>query len=249
MKRFIAFLLVLIMAMSLLSTAAFAASPASDFKFGAGCITQYTGKDRFLEIPETLGGRPVMGIGKKAFAFSVRLEGVTIPASVKYIAQGAFFNLRQLKFVKLKGTIISVGGEDVFAGVNADLILPNNWDTNRKPYVGTNVQWRGGTFHVMLEKDHICKEYSSYEQDHKCDICGKVISECVDTSRDGTCDICGRVMNGSNLNLGRNFRNPVVPAAKAAVRTAAAVGTAVAVTAAKAVRTTAIVVRSILKWF
>ena len=33
------------------------------------------------------------------------------------------------------------------------------------------------------------------DKDHKCDTCGKVLSECADTNKDHKCDICGKELS------------------------------------------------------
>ena len=233
MKRFIAFLLVLIMAMSLLSTAAFAASPASDFQYqklgNRVIIEKYIGHDREVVIPDTIEGKLVVTIDREAFKGNRGIFSVKIPKYLREIGDDAFAGCYNLQLVVFTGRSVQKFGNNVFSRVNAaQLIIPIDAD-NLFPQVGKKVRWLGGTFDVIDMYDHKCQD-GVYSQDNKC-------------------DICGRVMNGSNLNLGRNFRNPVVPAAKAAVRTAAAVGTAVAVTTVKAVKTASVIIRNILKWF
>ena len=244
MKKFTAFLLVLVMVLSILPTAAFAANPASDFEYEnygrRVTIKRYIGNKFEVVIPDTIEGKLVVTIDREAFKNNRGIFSVKIPKYLREIGDDAFAGCYNLQLVVFMGKFVQKFGNNVFSRVNAaQLIIPID-DDNLFPQVGKKVRWLGGTFDVIDMYDHKCQD-GVYSQDKKC-------------------DICGRVMNGSNLNLGRNFRNPVVPAAKAAVRTAAAVGTAavktaaavgtaVAVTAAKAVKTTAIVVRSILKWF
>ena len=231
MKRFIAFLLVLIMAMSLLSTAAFAASPASDFQYqklsNRVIIEKYIGHDREVVIPDTIEGKLVVTIDREAFKGNRGIFSVKIPKYLREIGDDAFAGCIKLQLVVFTGRFVQKFGNNVFSHVNAaQLIIPIDADNLLFPQVGKKVRWLGGTFDVIDMYDHKCQD-GVYSQDNKC-------------------DICGRPMNGSNLNLGRNFRNPVVPAAKAAVRTAAAVGTAAVKTAAK---TASVIIRNILKWF
>ena len=231
MKKFTAFLLVLVMVLSILPTAAFAASPVSDFEYeNIGTrviITRYTGHDPEVVIPDTIEGTPVETIGRNAFR-NTRIHSVKMPKNLMEIEDDAFAGCYNLDLVIFTGMDSVRFGNNIFSGVwAAKLIL--TFYSSCFPPIGENIRWQGGTFDVIRMYQHECQD-AGYSQDNKC-------------------DICGRPMNGSNLNLGRNFRNPVVPAAKAAVKTAAAVGTAVAVTAAKAVKTTAIVVRSIIRLF
>ena len=56
--------------------------------------------------------------------------------------------------------------------------------------------------HNDANKDHKCdicgktlSECLDENKDHKCDICGKVLSECLDENKDHKCDICGKELS------------------------------------------------------
>ena len=56
--------------------------------------------------------------------------------------------------------------------------------------------------HNDANKDHKCdicgktlSECLDEDKDHKCDTCGKVLSECADTNKDHKCDICGKELS------------------------------------------------------
>ena len=231
MKKFTAFLLVLVMVLSILPTAAFAASPASDFQYqklgNRVIIKKYIGNKPEVVIPDTIEGKPVETIGRDAFKDNPRIFSVKMPENLMEIEDDAFAGCYNLELVIFTGHYsVRYGNNNIFRGVyDAKLILA--FPQSCFPPIGENRRWLGGNFDVIDMYDHKCQD-GVYSQDNKC-------------------DICGRPMNGSNPD--RHFSNPAASLVKAAVRTAAAVGTAVAVTTAKAVKTTAIVVRSILRWF
>lgn len=56
---------------------------------GEAIITGYTGEEKTLVIPETLGGMPVIQIAEEAFA-GCEAETVVLPRTLKTVADGAF---------------------------------------------------------------------------------------------------------------------------------------------------------------
>ena len=237
MKKCTAFLLVLVMVLSILPTAAFAASPVSDFEYqklgNRVIIKKYIGNKPEVVIPDTIEGKPVTAIDREAFKDNSRIISVKMPKNLHEIGDEAFAGCINLQFVVFTGRFVQNFGNNVFSSVYAaQLILPIGAD-NLLPQEGKKVRWLGGTFDVISVENHICHD---------------IFHDGI-YARDNKCDICGRPMNGSNPGASRNSCDLAVSIGKAAVRTAATVGTAVAVTTVKAVKTTAIVVRSILKWF
>lgn len=63
-------------------------------------IVGYTGKEKKLNIPDSLDGHTVVSIAHQAF-YSASFSEVTVPASVKTIKEGAFEHCHNLKTVKL----------------------------------------------------------------------------------------------------------------------------------------------------
>ncbi len=61
-----------------------------------------------LTIPSTYGGKPVTGIGYRAFAYRENLESITIPDSVTTIDSEAFYCCRGLTNVKIPNSITSI---------------------------------------------------------------------------------------------------------------------------------------------
>jgi len=87
-------------------------------------ITGYTGSEKYLTIPPTAGGMPIVGIAKEAFR-NKGLISVTIPDSVTSIGDSAFQG-NQLIRVNL-GSGITTIGERAFANNKlTSVVIPDN---------------------------------------------------------------------------------------------------------------------------
>ena len=64
-----------------------------------------------IKIPEEIDDKPVVAIGKKAFAHRNDVKKIQIPDSVKYIGRQAFYNCTQLKSVILPSMLKEMGNE------------------------------------------------------------------------------------------------------------------------------------------
>ena len=62
-----------------------------------------------VEIPASIEGRPVTGIGADAFKALTAIKSVTIPASVEYVGDFAFYGCTGLTSVTLPDSVTSVG--------------------------------------------------------------------------------------------------------------------------------------------
>lgn len=116
--RVLSAFLAVAMLLTLLPAAAFAApAPESDFEYGVNqdtaTITKYKGAGGTVEIPATLGGYPVTGIGMHAFAEYTSLKSVSMPESMTWIGNGAFAGCTGLESVALPAGLKSIG-ENVF---------------------------------------------------------------------------------------------------------------------------------------
>lgn len=116
--RILSAFLAVAMLLTLLPAAAFAApAPESDFEYsvdnGTAAITKYKGAGGAVEIPATLGGSPVTGIGMHAFAEYTSLKSVSMPESMTWIGNGAFAGCTGLESVALPAGLKSIG-ENVF---------------------------------------------------------------------------------------------------------------------------------------
>ncbi len=68
---------------------------------GEATITEYVGSAADVIIPDTIGGKPVVAIGRDAFMDQHSLKSVTIPDSVIRIEFSAFFRCGNLESVTL----------------------------------------------------------------------------------------------------------------------------------------------------
>ena len=71
-------------------------------------ITRYVGSATEVTIPSTLGGYPVIAIGKDAFEDNYSIKEVTIGNNVKTIGYAAFENCRNLVTVKITGNVETI---------------------------------------------------------------------------------------------------------------------------------------------
>ena len=76
---------------------------------GSVTITEYTGKETDVGIPENIFGHPVSSIEKWAFTNNIKLQSVTIPDSVTRIGKGAFYSCVELKTVSMGNGVKDIG--------------------------------------------------------------------------------------------------------------------------------------------
>lgn len=72
-------------------------------------IIQYRGTSRKVVVPSTICGLPVTRIGKNAMRGSDFIKEIILPATVKSIEEGAFFNLESLEKIFLPNSIEHLG--------------------------------------------------------------------------------------------------------------------------------------------
>ncbi len=72
-------------------------------------IRSYTGKRRYITIPEKIDGKPVTSIGDFAFDGQSRLRQVNLPSGLTNIGQSAFRNCNNLNELILPNGVKSIG--------------------------------------------------------------------------------------------------------------------------------------------
>ena len=110
-NRILGVLLVLLLIIIILPgtiSAVHAADAYFEFDENTGSITGYIGNSKNVEIPDSIGGIPVIAIGKGAFEGNRNIKSITIPASVKKINDDAFRECMSLQDVTVKGSDIQI---------------------------------------------------------------------------------------------------------------------------------------------
>ena len=79
-------------------------------------IRSYTGKRRFITVPDMIDGRIVSSIGDHAFYGQARLRRVTLPANLKKIGRSAFEGCLNLADISIPATVERIG-ERAFYGL------------------------------------------------------------------------------------------------------------------------------------
>jgi len=87
-------------------------------------ITGYTGKEKYLTIPPTANGMPIVAIAKEAFR-GKGLISVTIPDSVITIGDSAFAN-NQLIRVNLGNGLTTIGDRSFSNNQLTSVVVPNS---------------------------------------------------------------------------------------------------------------------------
>jgi len=77
-------------------------------------IRSYTGKRRYITIPEKIDGKVVSSIGEFAFAGQTRLREVGLPSGLKLIKRSAFKGCSNLIWVEIPENVVTIG-EKAFA--------------------------------------------------------------------------------------------------------------------------------------
>ena len=72
-------------------------------------IRSYTGKRRYITIPEYIDGKVVSSIGRSAFENQTRLRVVNLPAQLKIIKDNAFANCINLTSITIPDSVLSIG--------------------------------------------------------------------------------------------------------------------------------------------
>ncbi|MGN0465102.1 MAG: leucine-rich repeat domain-containing protein [Lachnospiraceae bacterium] len=101
MKKFKGIILMVIVSvmMMFISLPVSADNVSGDWEYtvssGEATLTKYIGNSRIINIPSSVNGYPVTGIGNKIF-YDTNITSLTIPASIEYIGSAAFANCKYL---------------------------------------------------------------------------------------------------------------------------------------------------------
>lgn len=72
-------------------------------------ITDYSGSDAAVIVPDTIAGLPVTAIGSAAFEASTAMTSLSLPSSLKTIGSSAFSTCTALTAVTIPDSVVSIG--------------------------------------------------------------------------------------------------------------------------------------------
>jgi len=112
----------LVLALFALMAIGLYAQTEADFVADKGIISEYTGSATTVNIPATIKGVKVIGIGNRAFSglgqITLKITSVTIPNGVTSIGEGAFFGCISLTSVTIPASVTSIGNTAFLNCVN-----------------------------------------------------------------------------------------------------------------------------------
>lgn len=115
MKKTLSLILSLLMIFSAFTVLAGAKAEAkTDFTYdllkdGTVKITKYTGTEKDVVIPETIGGKKVTEIGDSAFMYNKTITSVKIPYGVKKIGKAAFDFNYNIETIEIPESVTEIG--------------------------------------------------------------------------------------------------------------------------------------------
>jgi len=92
---------------------------------GGISITDYTGTDEIVVIPEVIDGKTVVSIGRNAFVNNDTIKGLKIANTVHTIEYGACLNCTELK-VLVSGTSLKTINDYAFSSTKLEYVELNN---------------------------------------------------------------------------------------------------------------------------
>ncbi len=89
-------------------------------------IRSYTGKRRYITIPETIDGKPVTSIGDFAFEGQSRLRQINLPTGLKHIGLNAFYDCHNLTEISIPEGVTSIGANAFYNNVRLSSVIFSN---------------------------------------------------------------------------------------------------------------------------
>lgn len=90
-------------------------------------ITEYSGSDEIVTVPNEIGGIPVVEIGNEAFKDNSNLTFVSVPENIRKIGENTFLGCKNLKVVKLSNNVSVISSGAFESCVSLEKIeLPSN---------------------------------------------------------------------------------------------------------------------------
>ena len=123
-------------------------------------ITGHNGTGTGVAIPDTILGRPVVGIGADAFNTHTRLESISIPDSVTFIGNAAFANCRNLRSIALPAGVTLIGFDAFhFCATLTSITLP----ASLRALVGGGFCFYGSSNLVAINVDPANEYFASVD--------------------------------------------------------------------------------------
>ena len=118
-------------------------------------ITEYTGTDKFVSIPDTIDGEPVTSLGNtmmggkpNAFSGNEELVAVIIPDSITSINVGAFWECTALRSVEIGSGVTTIGTRAFHLCTSlTSIVIPDNvadiWENAFESAPLTSITYKG----------------------------------------------------------------------------------------------------------
>ena len=103
---------------------------------GDAVISAYSGKEKDIVIPDTLGGKTVVMIGKEAFMDNTDITSVKIPASVKRVYEYAFCGATSLASIEFSEGLETLDRSCFANTAIKDVKLPSTIKSTSRPFYG-----------------------------------------------------------------------------------------------------------------
>ncbi len=139
-------------------TASAAVASEEDFAIADnGTIKQYKGAGGDVEIPSTIRGVDVTGIGEYAFGGCESLTSVIIPKSVTSIGYYAFGGCKSLTSITIPDSVTSIGSDAFTDCINMDMItVPCPLNASKEDWLG-NCKAYISVIHLYDDDELYCK--------------------------------------------------------------------------------------------
>lgn len=182
---------------------------SSDFKYSVVDnkveIYKYIGEEKNIVIPDTIDGKPVCTIKKRAFANCNSIESVIFPETLTKVESSAFKNCTSLKSADFEN--VTYFTPNVFNGCNnlKTFVFPSTMEDTDSTCTEKNIfglldsgvetiYVHGGNYDVTKIVASICELKPTIQTLPACSEKTCVLSDC--ETGEGTCEKCGEKVEG-----------------------------------------------------
>ncbi len=122
---------------------------------GEVTITDYTGSNTSIVIPQIIEGCPVTAIGANAFLYCDSLVNVTLPDGIKSLGNYAFYMCTSLESIAIPSSVVSIG-KDAFNRCDslANITIPEEVTSVGRDafystaYYNNNANWQDSVLYI-----------------------------------------------------------------------------------------------------